>query len=133
MGDPHWHTYDCRVRWSDVDAYGHVNNVAYLEYFQEARISFWATVAPHGGFGSLVVARLVVDYKLPIFFRAEPYPIFSRVLDRGRSSFELYSELGDGARVLSTARSVLVAYDASAQGSRPLSEQERTFLDDLAG
>ena len=27
-----------RVRWSDVDAYGHVNNVKYFEYFQEARI-----------------------------------------------------------------------------------------------
>ena len=26
------HTYDCRVRFSDVDVYGHVNNVKYFEY-----------------------------------------------------------------------------------------------------
>ena len=34
------HVYDCHVRFSDVDVYGHVNNVKYFEYFQEARIAF---------------------------------------------------------------------------------------------
>ena len=31
--------YPVHVRFSDVDAYGHVNNVKYFEYFQEARIA----------------------------------------------------------------------------------------------
>ena len=39
------HRYELRVRWSDVDAYGHVNNVVYFEYFQEARISFLAELS----------------------------------------------------------------------------------------
>ena len=30
--------YPVHVRFSDVDVYGHVNNVKYFEYFQEARI-----------------------------------------------------------------------------------------------
>ena len=30
--------YPLHVRFSDVDVYGHVNNVKYFEYFQEARI-----------------------------------------------------------------------------------------------
>ena len=34
------HVYDCHVRFSDVDVYGHVNNVKYFEYYQEARIAF---------------------------------------------------------------------------------------------
>ena len=34
------HVYECHVRFSDVDVYGHVNNVKYFEYFQEARIAF---------------------------------------------------------------------------------------------
>ena len=32
--------YPVQVRFSDVDVYGHVNNVKYFEYFQEARISY---------------------------------------------------------------------------------------------
>ena len=33
------HVYDAHVRFSDVDVYGHVNNVKYFEYYQEARIA----------------------------------------------------------------------------------------------
>ena len=32
--------YPLHVRFSDVDLYGHVNNVKYFEYFQEARIRY---------------------------------------------------------------------------------------------
>ena len=45
------HEYSCHVRFSDVDVYGHVNNVKYFEYYQEARIDFLtgvrAEAAPH--------------------------------------------------------------------------------------
>jgi acyl-CoA thioester hydrolase len=34
----HWTTLD--VRWSEVDAYGHVNNVAYFIYFEAARARY---------------------------------------------------------------------------------------------
>ena len=34
--------YPVHVRFSDVDVYGHVNNVKYFEYFMEARILFTA-------------------------------------------------------------------------------------------
>jgi acyl-CoA thioester hydrolase len=34
----HWTTLD--VRWSEVDAYGHVNNVAYFTYFEAARAKY---------------------------------------------------------------------------------------------
>ncbi|MGH3317205.1 MAG: acyl-CoA thioesterase, partial [Nocardioidaceae bacterium] len=42
------HRYSCRVRWSDVDSYGHVNNVKYFEYFQEARIAFLSHLTHSG-------------------------------------------------------------------------------------
>lgn len=34
----HWTTLE--VRWSEVDAYGHVNNVAYFIYFEAARAKY---------------------------------------------------------------------------------------------
>lgn len=36
------------VRWSDLDAYGHVNNVSALELTQEARIGFFRYAHEHG-------------------------------------------------------------------------------------
>ena len=31
------HTYECPMRWADMDLLGHVNNVTYLDYVAEAR------------------------------------------------------------------------------------------------
>ncbi|CAN5572367.1 thioesterase family protein [soil metagenome] len=125
------HTYTCQVRWSDVDAYGHVNNVTYFEYYQEARIAFlydlgaWAVEA---GSEQLVVARLTVDYRRPILFRAEPFAIDSWVTRIGTSSFDVRSQIRDGHEVLSSAVAVLVGFDSRTARSRPVNADERAVL-----
>lgn len=40
------HIYNCPLRWSDMDAFGHVNNVVFLRYLEEARIDFMFRLAP---------------------------------------------------------------------------------------
>ena len=35
------HVYECPVRWADLDALGHVNNVVYVDYLQEARVDMF--------------------------------------------------------------------------------------------
>ena len=123
------HRYDCRVRFSDVDIFGHVNNVKYFEYYQEARIAFWNWLGLQQAKGfSLVVARVDVDYKRPILFRPEPYVIESRVTAVGTSSFTLTAEIRDGNDVLSRSESRLVTFDDATQRSRPLTEPERAQL-----
>jgi len=126
------HTYDCRVRWSDVDAYGHVNNVKYFEYYQEARIAFLQRLggdwSPGASSERFVVARLTVDYRRPMLFRAEPFPIDSWVSRIGRSSYDVKAQIRDGEQVLSWATAVLVGYDLATARARPLSDAERSAL-----
>ncbi|MGH3387107.1 MAG: acyl-CoA thioesterase [Nocardioidaceae bacterium] len=127
------HIYPCRVRWSDVDRYGHVNNVKYFEYVQEARVAFMSALAEdtlvdlRGG-STFVVARQDVDYKRPILFRSEPYQIETVVTLVGTSSYHLQAEILDGDQLLARARTVVVAFDQQSQRSRPLNEEERTAL-----
>ncbi|MFD7901658.1 acyl-CoA thioesterase, partial [Kitasatospora sp. NPDC059747] len=45
------HIYACPLRWSDMDAFGHVNNVVFLRYLEEARIDFMFTQAAAAGAG----------------------------------------------------------------------------------
>ena len=124
------HRYDCRVRFSDVDIYGHVNNVKYFEYYQEARIAFLTSLGrdPDEPELDLVIARLDVDYKRPILMRTEPYLVETRVTRVGESSFGLASEIKDGDQVLSRAQAVMVAVDPESHGSRQLTERERERL-----
>jgi acyl-CoA thioester hydrolase len=127
------HTYACHVRFSDVDVYGHVNNVKYFEYFQEARIAFILSMADGlfdaGSTNRQVVARIDVDYKRPILFRAEPYAVETWVTRIGTSSYDLGCRIVDetGA-VYSKAEVSLVAFDLATQRSRPLTDEERERL-----
>lgn len=125
------HRYDCFVRFSDVDVYGHVNNVKYFEYYQEARLSFLASLGRREGEKdfSLVVARLDVDYRRPILFRPEPFLVETWVTRVGTSSFGVASEIRDGDQVLSRAQAAMVTFDLATQRSRPLSQDERARLE----
>jgi acyl-CoA thioester hydrolase len=128
------HVYACRVRWSDVDSYGHVNNVKYFEYFQEARIAFLSGLAdgqPGSSSRGVVVARIDVDYRRPILFRTEPFQIETWVSRVGTSSYDLDAEIKDGDEVLSRAHAVVVAFDRDQERSRVLSDVERRSLEDL--
>jgi acyl-CoA thioester hydrolase len=131
------HVYDCHVRFSDVDVYGHVNNVKYFEYYQEARIAFILSLdeplfdPADESTMRQVVARIDVDYKRPILFRPEPYAVETWVVGIGRSSYDLGCRIvgGDGDdTVYSTGQVRLVAFDLATQRSRPLSEEERSRL-----
>jgi acyl-CoA thioester hydrolase len=129
------HRYDCRIRWSDVDSYGHVNNVKYFEYLQEARIAFLSALSPGWPRGreGAVLARIDVDYRRPIRFRPEPVVVETWVTRIGRSSYDLGSRIIDDqpelATVFAEAQAVIVAYDVEAQRSRPLTAPERSALE----
>ena len=62
--------YDAAVRWSDLDAYGHVNNARFLTLYEEARVAMFFTGARAQGLTSfekgIVIARHEVDYLRPV-------------------------------------------------------------------
>ncbi len=118
--------YPLRVRWSDVDAYRHVNNVKYFEYFQEARIQYLMDLHRRGEPRTKwAVARTDVDYRRPVLFRLEPYHVHSWVSRVGTSSFTIGCELRDGEEVLASGGVVMVAFDPETQSSIPIPEQQR--------
>ena len=64
------HQIALQVRWGDMDAYQHVNNVAYAAYLQEARAHLLTTelagTAAEALLGTLVLARLKISYLRPL-------------------------------------------------------------------
>ncbi|WP_345799169.1 acyl-CoA thioesterase [Nocardioides sp. YIM 152315] len=109
--------YPVQVRFSDVDVYGHVNNVKYFEYFQEARISGFARIWEGLDHVSLVVAQTDVDYRVPILFRPEAYDAWSWVARVGQRSATIESVIGDGDTVLARARVTIVFFDGATERS----------------
>jgi acyl-CoA thioester hydrolase len=121
------HHYPIHVRFSDVDVYGHVNNVKYFEYLQEARFTLVRGLVPERTF-SVVVAQTDVDYVQPLLFRAEPYDCRSEIVRVGNRSMTIESEIRDGERVLARARVVVVFFDLTGRRSTEPDPEVREVL-----
>ena len=129
--------FDLKPRWSDLDAYNHVNNVTWLEYLQEARVDMLFVHAPARGAEGLadgvLVVRAEIDYRRPMTFRQEPYPIELWVSKVGGASFTISYEIAepgsDGKRVLyGRAATVLAPVDMDTGAPRRLTPIEREVL-----
>lgn len=132
--------YHCTLRWSDLDAYGHVNNARFLTLYEEARVAMMFAGGRAWGVGSfvdgVVIRRHEVDYLRPVDYSlgrasAEAAPMVRIELwveQLRAASFTVAYELYDGDVLASTARSVLVPFDLAAQRPRRISPEERAFL-----
>ncbi|MGL5856828.1 MAG: acyl-CoA thioesterase [Angustibacter sp.] len=130
---------DYPMRWSDMDAYGHVNNVQYLRFFEDARIEAFA--AHHAGAGDkslldtgILVVRHEIEYLKPLSWRPEPVHIDLWLTRISGARIEVGYEVYDAAepperdRVrYAVAASTLVVYDLAAQRPRriPAADVER--------
>ncbi|MFD4975522.1 acyl-CoA thioesterase [Streptomyces sp. NPDC058424] len=121
------HIYRCPLRWADMDAYGHVNNVVFLRYLEEARIDFLFRPDKEFKQGS-VVARHEIDYKRQLVHRHAPVDIELWVTEIRAASFTLTYEVKDGDQVYVRASTVIVPFDFEAQRPRRITAEEREFL-----
>jgi acyl-CoA thioester hydrolase len=110
-----------------MDAYGHVNNVVFLRYLEEARIDFLFRPEKDFKQGS-VVARHEIDYRRQLVHRHTPVDIELWVTEIRAASFTITYEVKDPEQVYVTASTVIVPFDFQAQRPRRLTAEEREFL-----
>ena len=123
--------YDVALRWSDMDAYGHVNNARFLTLYEEARVAMFFVGARAHGLGSfeegIVIARHEVDYLRPVDY-GHPVRIEMWISQLRAAAFTVSYEMYDEDVLASRAKSVCVPYNLIEAHPRRLSEQERVFL-----
>ncbi|GAA2232820.1 MULTISPECIES: acyl-CoA thioesterase [Kitasatospora] len=131
------HIYACPLRWSDMDAFGHVNNAVFVRYLEEARIDFMFTQATAAGAGEFaggsVVARHEIDYKRPLVHRPTPVTIETWVTAIGGASLTVSYQIKDinedGTETIYVeASTVVVPYNLVEGRPRRISPVERKFL-----
>jgi acyl-CoA thioester hydrolase len=111
-----------------MDAYGHVNNVVFLRYLEEARIDFLFRPEKDFKQGS-VVARHEIDYKRQLVHRHAPVDIELWVTQIRAASFTIAYEVKDPDQVYVTAATVIVPFDFERQRPRRITAEERDFLE----
>ncbi|PPI55601.1 thioesterase family protein [Rathayibacter sp. TRS19] len=122
------------LRWSDFDAYAHVNNAEMLRLLAEARIqAFWKPDSPQpGGMATAVldarpgaesislIARQEIEYLAPIPYMRAPIDVELWIGRIGGASlevcYELYSPAGVVPRVLFTKAATTLVLVTAATG-----------------
>ena len=132
---------DVAVRWSDQDAYGHVNHARVVTLLEEARAGLMFDAAVRAGAAGfeagLLVATLDVRYRRPIPWSTGGVRV-EMVVDQLRAaSFLVRYRLlitaaddqgWDTAKPAAEASTQLVPYDLATARPRRLTEDERGFL-----
>ena len=126
------HTVAVPMRWSDMDAYGHVNNVVFLGYFEMARVDLFferATLEERSGLRrGTVVAEHQIRYKRPVVYSAKPLEVQIWVSGVRAAAFSCHYEVFDQGLLAVTGSTLLVPYDFSIARPRRLTAEEKEFL-----
>jgi len=116
------------MRWSDMDAYGHVNNTAYLAYLEQARVSMFFDRYDSTFARGTVVAHHEITYLKPVVYHPEPLRLELWVDQVRAASFTVRYEVFDGDTLAATAATRLVTFDFTTNRPRRLTEEERSIL-----
>lgn len=123
------------LRWNDFDVLGHVNNVRYFEFMQDARVALVeklnlskADIAEIGH----VVAHQEIDYLKPIPMSATSVSVDVKIETIGGASYTLAYEISDGAElVYAKASTVMVTFDVKSNSVVRIPDQIRTAFEAL--
>lgn len=114
-----------QIRFSDIDAYSHVNNGVYFSYFEHSRAVYLYEVCEWNIMSiGTVVARIEIDYLKPIHLE-DAIKCFVHCTRTGNSSFDLVqylvgeSKAGDSF-VFAKCKCTMVAVDMETMRPVPI-------------
>ena len=118
------------VRFSDTDAYGHVNNTSYAAYLETGRTTFARACGLPVGLQHdthILLARVEIDYRAEVHWPAV-LDLGSAVARLGRTSITLIQGVFIGDLCVATGREVLVMGEPATGRPTPLPETLRDRL-----
>jgi acyl-CoA thioester hydrolase len=128
------------LRWSDMDAYAHINNVQFLRLLEDARVIAFRdwfdrdrSLLDEG----VLVSRHEIEYRRPLGFRPEPVRVEMWVSRIGGAGFDVAYIVTDpegvGDDIYAVAETELALYDFATASPRRMRPEERASLEAVKG
>ena len=104
-----------RIDWSEMDLFGHVNNVMFMKYTQASRVNYWEKTGLDGSFKGKGVGPILVStscqFKKPLFYPGTVL-VKARVEFIKNTSFGIIHKVyNDAGELCAEAQDVVVTYD----------------------
>ena len=119
------------IRYADIDAQRHLNNVAYFTFMEQARVNYAREIGfrQDEGFDSagMIVAEATCSYQASAGLW-ETVTVWARVSYLGHKSFHFEYRLETERGLIATGRSVQVCYDYPRRQSIPIPDDWREAI-----
>jgi acyl-CoA thioester hydrolase len=128
-------TIELPVQWGEMDAFGHVNNVVYLRWFESGRIAYFERAGLLAGMPKAgpIMARQSIDYRMPLHY-PDRVTVSCGVTSIGTTSFQLALQLrsqANGGAIASESQAVIVFFDYEAKKKTPITAELRAAIEAL--
>jgi len=134
----HFHT-TIKVRFSETDALGHVNNVSYFIYFEQARLDYFQELnlmepLLRSPSGMIVTVDLQISYLTQLYF-GQKIDVYLRTAQIGRSSLEIeyYIKELESGNIAAIGRGALVYVDRNTNRSAKIPEEIKEIIMNYEG
>ncbi len=106
---------ELRIDWSEIDLFGHVNNLAILKYVQAARVSYLESVglmqSQREDKTGPILASISCRFRKPLFYPGK-VTVHSKVGEIKNTSFTIQHEVHDDeSEIAAEAQDIIVLYD----------------------
>ncbi|WP_179134052.1 acyl-CoA thioesterase [Halobacillus massiliensis] len=126
------HDVKVRVRFSETDMAGHVNNSSYFIYLEEARGRFFEDKVPEtiNSFGRFILASTKCNYVNQAYY-GQTLKVSTWVSKIGNKSFHFAHSIHieDTDELVAEADAVIVNFNYKEQKSEPISDELREVLE----
>lgn len=114
-------TLPVQIRFSDIDALGHINNNVYFSYFDLGKTSYFDVIKPTTVSwidGLIVVAHIETDFFSPIYYK-EAIAVETKIVKLGDKSGVFLQQIRNtkNNEIKCRCQSVFVTYNAETQSS----------------
>ncbi len=128
---------ELRIDWSEIDAFGHVNNLSILKYVQAARVNYLEIIGLMQMQATIkigpILASTTCQFRKPLFYPGQ-VTIYTSVDNVKNSSFHVQHQImNDKKELVAEAQDVIVFYDFNKNTKLTISAEIKEKIAKLEG
>ncbi|MGE0654045.1 MAG: acyl-CoA thioesterase [Pyrinomonadaceae bacterium] len=124
-----------RIDWSELDYFGHVNNVSFFKYIQASRVHYWDTIGltkfhKDNSVGPMLVS-CTCDFKQPLFYPGNITVLTRTEFIKNTSFGFCHRMIDENGRTAAEAQDVMVMFDFNSNTKALFPQLLREKIEDL--
>ena len=126
---------ELRIDWSEIDAFGHVNNLSILKYVQAARVNYLEIIGLMQMQATIkigpILASTTCQFRKPLFYPGQ-VTLYTSVDNVKNSSFYVQHQImNDKKELVAEAQDIIVFYDFNLNAKLSIPNEIREKIAEL--